>query len=377
MPSEPLRILLVISRLGSGGAEWQLVHLALGLAERGHDVTLCAIHRADPRHREPFARAGVRLIELGADTRGQRARAVPRLARLARQAEVVHCTNWDSSLWGRLAGLLAHRPVVVADHSTDRTVQESRTGAKRGRLVSLHHRLLGRFTAATVACARVQLDVLRDEGVPEERIRYIPNGVPVASIRERARHGVDRAELGLSADAPLLMHIAKFRPEKNQAATLDIVAALRREVPGTEVVFVGHGPRFEPVVQRAAEMGADWATFLGDRDDVPRLLALADLVVLPSLAETMPMVLLEAMAVGTPIVATAVAGVPALLKETGAGTSTAPGDLDAFVEAARAILTEERTRERMAAGAALGAETYDSSTMVDRYEELLLAAARN
>lgn len=373
-PERPLRVLLVISRLGSGGAEWQLVHLALGLAAHGHFVTLCAIHRADPRHHEPLARAGVRLIEIGADTRGQRSRAIPRLARLARRADVVHCTNWDSSLWGRLAGLLAHRPVVVADHSADRSVQASRTGAKRGRVVSLHHRILGRFTAATVACARVQLDVLREEGVPEQRIQYIPNGVPVSAIRERARQGVDRAELGVSADVPLLVHIAKFRPEKNQAATLEIVAALRRKLPGTQVVFVGDGPRLDSVKRRAAEMGADWATFLGDREDVPRLLALADLVVLPSLAETMPMVLLEAMAVGTPIVAS---GVPALLGETGAGISTTPGDLEAFVEAARAVLTGEEIRAGMRAGAALGAEIYNSTTMVDRYQELLLKAARN
>lgn len=375
--SQPLRVLLVISRLGTGGAEWQLVHLAIGLAERGHHVTLCAIHRVNDRHREPLAGAGVELVVLGADTRGERARAMPRIARLARAADVVHCTNWDSSLWGRLAALAARRPVVVADHTTDRTTHASRTGARRGSLVALHHRLLGRWTHTTVACARVQLGILESEGVPAERTTYIPNGIPLAEVRAAAARGADREDLGLPPEAPLVMHVAKFRPEKNQSGTLDIVSALREEVPGTRLVFVGHGPQLEPVRQKAAAMGADWAAFLGDREDVPRLLSLADLIVLPSRAETMPMVLLEAMATGTPVVAFAVGDVGPLLEDTGAGVAVAPGDAEGFVRAAREVLSEPQERARLAAAAARSAERYDATTMIASYERLLLAARRN
>jgi L-malate glycosyltransferase len=373
--SAGLKVLMVISSLGTAGAEWQVIHLAKGLAGRGLDVTLCALHRASPVHAQPLAEAGIQLLELGADKRQERALAVPRLARLARQADVVHCTNWDGSLWGRLAAMLAHRPVIVADHSTDRSIHVSRTGAARGRWVALHHRLLSRRTFATVACARSQLPLLRSEGVPPERLVYIPNGLPVDEVRAAALTGVDRADLGLPADAPVVMHVAKFRPEKNQAATLDIVAAVRERVPDARAVFVGHGPTLDGVQRRAEELGADWATFLGDRPDVPRLLGLADVVVLPSLSDTMPMLLLEAMAMGKPMVAATVGDVPLLLDETGAGVAVPVEDVPRFADAVANILTDAELRHEMSERGRRAASNYDAAAMVANYERIIRAAA--
>src|SRR5437660_926009 len=113
------RVLLVIGKLGPGGAERQLVHLARGLAELDWKVTLAIVTTA-ALDLEPLHDAGVETVVLGAGRGAARAAALPALVRLARRADLVHSTLWDGSLWGRLAAVAARRPALVSDHSTER-----------------------------------------------------------------------------------------------------------------------------------------------------------------------------------------------------------------------------------------------------------------
>jgi hypothetical protein len=112
------RILLVVSNLGMGGAEWQVAHLARGLAGLGHEVTIVALGRVRAPT-GPLTSAGVSIVCLGATHPRARLARLPALTRLARRADIVHCTNRDASLYCRLAALAARRPVVVTDLCTD------------------------------------------------------------------------------------------------------------------------------------------------------------------------------------------------------------------------------------------------------------------
>jgi glycosyltransferase involved in cell wall biosynthesis len=373
--SRPLRLLLVINRLSPvGGAEHQLMHLARGLAERGHETTICCIDRSWVEAGE-LSDQGVRLIELGVARRARRAtEAVPRLARLAARADVVHCTMWDSSLWGRLGAILARRPVIVADHATDRAVQLSTNGGSRADWIARHNRLLDRFTFATVACATSQRSVLIGEGVDPGKIVHIPNGIPIEQLRREAGEG-DRESLELSGDGPVAMHVGLFRPEKNQIGALEAFRLVRAEVPGAEIVFVGDGEARAEVEQRAIELDAGaWAHFLGNRFQVPPLLAAADLSLLSSTSDAMPMTVLEAMALGLPTVATDVGDVSQVLAG-GAGICVPPEDDEAFAAACVKLLADPELRCRMGAAAAQQAAQFDASEMVSRYEALFEAAA--
>ncbi|MBX5468687.1 MAG: glycosyltransferase family 4 protein [Thermoleophilaceae bacterium] len=368
----PPRVLLLIYALhDAGGAELQLKHLAIGLARRGYEVTLACMDRlyADPA---PFEEAGVRPISLERGGRLERMLAIPLLVRLAREADLVHCTMWDASLWGRLAGIVARRPVIVADHATDRSVQTARDGSSRRHAIALHYRLLDRFTYATVACASTQLELLESEGVRRERIAFIRNGVPVAALRAQAEaSSLRRSDIGLPDDALVVMQVGVFRPEKNQLATLEVVRRLREELGDVHAVFVGTGKLQGEVERRARELGADWAHFLGLRSDVAPLLSLADLAVLPSLSDAMPMTLLEAMALGVPVVGTDVGDMGRVLRETGAGLVVPPADEAALAAACRAVLSDEPLRRRLAEAAGAARPTLDSAAMVDRYSALI------
>jgi glycosyltransferase involved in cell wall biosynthesis len=367
------RLLLVLNHVEPGGAERQAMHLAAGLSRRGHDVTLLALGfvRCDVG---VLRDAGVRVSSLGAVGPRARLAALPALTRLARGADLVHCTNWDASLYGRLAALLARRPVIVTDHTGDRAITVSRGGAPRARWVAAHHRLLGRLTVATVYCARVQEDLLTSEGVPRDRLVHIPNGIPVESIRAAAASGLTRADLGLPDGARVLIHVANFRPEKNQAQTLATVAALRQQGADVRAVFVGGGAEEESVRRQAAQMDADSAVFLGRRQDVPALLGLADLLVLPSRAETMPMVVLEAMAAGLPVVAYDVGDVRRVLREGGGGICVERLDGGAFTEACRRVLEDPGLADELGRRGLAASAGFDADGMVRRYEEVIDAA---
>lgn len=373
MARHPLKLLLVIHHLApSGGAEIQLAHLAKGLAELGHRVTVCCV---DDWSIDPSAlrASGVELVSLQASRRLGRIAAIPRLTRLARQADVVQCTMWDASLWGRIAAILARRPVIVADHATDRSVQVAAGGAPRAAWIKRHNRLLDRFTFATVACAESQRPVLTAEGVAAEKIVRIPNGVPVMELRDAAARAPDGGRPGLADGALVAMQVGAFREEKNQLGALDAIVRVRERIDGVELVFVGDGPPRSRLESRAREIGADgWTHFLGERQDVAALLSLADVMLLPSLADAMPMTVLEAMAVGVPVVATDVGDVSTVLGE--AGICVAAGDEQAFADAVAALLSDPQLRTRLGRAGERQAREFDSAAMARRYAALFAAA---
>jgi glycosyltransferase involved in cell wall biosynthesis len=367
--ARPVRkVLLIINALIHGGAEAQLIHLAIGLAKSGHEVTLCCI---DGTYVDLglLERAGVEIVSLGAKKRHQRIVALPHLVRLARGADVVQCTIWDASLWGRIAAILARRPVVVADHATDRSIHVSSTGASRASWIALHNRLLDRFTYATVACAISQREVLRGEGVDPGKIVHIPNGLPLDEIVTAAKDGPSREVLGIAEDAPVIAQVGVFRQEKNQLGALEAVALLRETIADAQLVFVGDGPTKSRVEERAGELGAGWAHFLGYRTDVPAQLALADLMIQPSKADAMPMTVLEAMVLGVPVVATDVGDIRSMLGGE-AGICVPPDDEEGLASACAELLVDDDRRTAMSAAARKIASTFDAAVMVRSYELL-------
>jgi glycosyltransferase involved in cell wall biosynthesis len=359
--------------------ERQLLHLAHGLAARGDDVAIACIHPWGIDFAEVMD-AGVRILKVGRrHHRTDRLLAVARVARLARARDLVHCTGWDASLWGRIGGVLARRPVLVTEHTPGRETQVSEgSGASRAQLIAWHNRLLDPFTYATVAVAERQVPWLREEGVRADGIVHIPNGVPLAPVRAAARAGgVDRAALGVPDGARVVIHVARFEPQKRQAVTYETVRALRDELgEDVHVLFAGYGYEHKDALEERVRAAGDaaWVHFLGPRDDVAALLALADLAVLPSSAEALPMVVIEAMAVGVPQVATDVGDVAAVLRATGAGLVVDADDLGAFRAACRSVLTDAGVAARLREQALARADEFDAGVMVDRYSRLFDAA---
>ena len=374
MTGRPRRLLFFVHNLGPAGMEQQLRHLSRGFAERGDEATIVCTQRLGPT--DALEAAGVRVLELGPLDRTRRMRAVPRLARLARRYDAVHCTGWDASLWGRLGGIAARRPVVVTDHAVDRGhIRSDTSGGSRAGLIALHYRLLDPLTYATVAVAEQQEAVLRAEGVRSDKLVLIPNGVPLEDLRDRRPRDLVRDALGVPRDAKVVVHVARFHALKRQGWTYEMARRLRPELGDLHVVFVGDRLELGIELERRAQAeGADWAHVLGVRDDVADVVAASDLAVLPSSAEALPMAMIETMALGVPQVVTDVGDMGEVLRRAGAGEVVGFDDLDGFTTACRRLLADPDRAAALGHRGCVAAEGFSAATMVDRYAALFDAA---
>ena len=177
-------------------------------------------------------------------------------------------------------------------------------------------------------------------GVRAHHIAVVTNGVDTTRFQPADRAAA-RAALGLAADAAILLVPARLEPRKDQVVLLAALSSLREAVPGAQVLFAGGGPLATVLPALAAATGLGQAVrFLGLRDDIPSLMAAADVVVLPSRMEGLPLAVLEAMACARPVVATAVGGVAEAVADGETGRLVPAGDPAALAAALAALLND-------------------------------------
>jgi glycosyltransferase involved in cell wall biosynthesis len=219
-------------------------------------------------------------------------------------------------------------------------------------------RLLARRYDGVVAVSASQLPELSEFGYAEEQVRVIPYGVP-EPVPERARPEV-RAELGVAETDFVAILVAGLRPEKRVDLFIDAVAAARARDPRIRGVVAGGGELLEEVRTRAAATGG--VSILAERSDVADLVAAADVVCLTSRTEALPVAILEAMALGKPVVATAVGGIPGVVVHGQTGLLVEGNGPDAF---AAELCELARAPDRVAALGQSARQLYETSYTVE------------
>ncbi|WP_326557858.1 glycosyltransferase [Micromonospora sp. NBC_01796] len=334
----PLRVCLIICQLGLGGAEKQLVLLAEGLSRLGVEVSVVVLTGAGPRE-DALRVAGVPVVHLGLRQPGGW-RAVPPLlatwGRLVRQLrrsrpDVVHAFLFNSYVLGAPAARLARVPVFVAG-------RRSLDDFKRGRRwVLAVERISARMTHLLVANAHAVADRVREtERVPAGGLAVIYNGLPPAAFAGAEPTPLDSAH-------PVVLCVANLRGLKGHKHLIDAAALLRDRGLTCTLALVGDGPERDALRRHAALTGID-ARLLGARLDMDGLLARADVVALPSMTEGMSNAVMEAMAAGRAVVASAVGGIPELLAE-GRGLLVRPGDPVGLANALERLLRDRAYAE--------------------------------
>lgn len=268
--------------------------------------------------------------------------------------DLVHYHGYRATIVGGAVAMLARVPGVATYH------------AEAGRTVGLRKQLAVespflrrlRHVAAVSPAIRAEL---RSRGVSESRCSVIANGIgdPVA------RHKPVAGRFNIAV-------VGRLVPGKNVHLVLEAATGLRRDVPGVQVTVAGEGPERDALEQQAVSLGIrDAVRFAGFVSDVPALLSDCDAFAMPSDTEGMPMSILEAMAVGLPIVASAVGSIPEVLRDGDDAWLIPPAHGTALAEALRAVATQPTELTRRVASARARFEAhYTADAMAERYATL-------
>ena len=358
--SDRLSVLLMTNTLEVGGSERQFVTLVESLSRERFDVHAACLRRigglADRLGEIPEFPPGGKLVGITS----QRAQlAMVRSMRRDRIA-VAHAFDFYTNLMLIPAARMAGVPVI----GSHRQLGDLLTGAQfRAQYWAF------RFCQRVVCNSRAAAATLRAAGLPEQSLEVIPNGLLEQAFEQSApaiprKPGVVR--LGM---------IARMNNTvKNHPAFLKAAAKLALQYPAVEFVLVGDGPLRPGLEAMAADLGIkEKVLFVGERHDIPAMLASLDVSVLISSSESLSNVILESMAAGVPVVTTDVGGNPELVTNGENGLLVPPGDEEQLVEALAKLVRDPSLRMQYAVRSKEFARSHFHIDEVRRrFEELYL-----
>lgn len=360
----PLRIALGNETDGPGGVETLLVQLAVELRNRGHEVVpLLPVERENWLHgamqAEGFTPVVVDFRGLSAGGIVRRTREVLRGSRI----DVLHSHEFTMSVFGAAAARMVRIPHVISMHGN-----QTMTATLRRRMAL---RWAFRQSAAVVAVSsdtRKHLETTL--GIREGRILTVRNGIPLRPGRGEPI----RREFGLGETDVMLLSVGNLSERKGHAVLVKALAHLRNDglESGWSLVIAGRGSQREPLEALIAETGLEGRVHLaGHRDDIPDLQEAADLFVMPSLWEGLPLAVLEAMFAGNPVVASLASGIPEAMDDGVEGRLVPPGDPAVLAEALAPLLRDGNLRRKMGEAARTRAHRdFTVERMASDYEAL-------
>jgi glycosyltransferase involved in cell wall biosynthesis/uncharacterized membrane protein len=354
------RLMFVITLAEHGGAQTYLSLLFPAVANR-FDVTVAA-HRPGPL--EDAARvAGVRFVPLKhlrrAITPVHDVLGLVELIRLFRRErpDIVHASSSKAGVLGRLAAFVAGVPIrIFTVHGWAFAAYDG----VAGRLYLWADRVVRPLTTLVICVSRRERELgLRARACTPGRSAVVHNAVDLRAFPVAVTRG----------EPPQIITVGRFAYPKDYVTLVRAVACVETDF---HAIFVGEGPDRRAVANEIRRLGlAPSVALVGARSDVPELLAEADVFVLSSRSEGLPMSVLEAMAAGLPVVATDVGGVSELVLDGETGLLVPPGDATALATALERLLRDEDLRRRMAASARARVEReFDLTTFQKAHVEL-------
>jgi len=357
-----MRIMEIISGTAVNGAVVNCLEICRALSRRGHDVTL--VCRPNAWISRQLQDDPVRVIESSLSR--WPTTELRRIANIIQEdeIEVVHTHMSSANFFGVLLRLFYRVPACVA--------------TAHSRYIQLHWMFNDRVIAVSEATRRFHQ---RFNFVSRKRIDVIHNfindlrfsRVPAATRQEVRR------ELGLTETQPVMAAIGDVIPRKGLIYLVRALPSILDEVPDAQLICVGNDQSeyAERVRGEAERLGVrERITWLGSRDDIERILSAIDVYVLPSLEENMPLAILEAMASGRPVVATAVGGVPECITDQQTGLLVPPAEVEPLAAAMIRLLTHADQRRKMgAAGRARVRANFSIDSQIKRVERAFERAA--
>jgi glycosyltransferase involved in cell wall biosynthesis len=362
-----------------GGPASHAPDVATFLCSRGHDVEVVTTASAPPAAQPYPVRWVSRAIPKGAI----HARGAVEVARRARRADVVYTTG----MFGRSAsGSFAARTPYVVKLTADPAFERSRRrGMVGGNVDEFQRRAHGAAIGALRVARNLELrgaahvftpsaylrGLALSWGVPAERVSVLPN--PSPPLPELAPREELKRAFGMNGAT--LAFAGRITAQKSLGVALEAVA----RTDGVQLVIAGDGDELDPLRRRAHELGLDERVrFLGPqpRERVVELFRAADATILSSSWENFPHTVVEALSVGTPVLATATGGVAEVVRDGVNGLLVPAGDSAALGDAVRRYFADDQLRTRLRDAAAPSVAEYAPERVFARLEDVLLRVAR-
>ncbi|MGH7645529.1 MAG: glycosyltransferase [Gemmatimonadales bacterium] len=369
MTTDTLNVLELYHDCGPGGAEQMILDLCRWLRGAGHRVTVATCREgwlAERLRADGFATHLIvqrRLVDVA---------AMAEVMRLARScgADVLHAHEFPMFVGLAPAARLRGLPMVATIHGREIPAAHGR----RRWALRLAGRLSHRVVAVSMAMERFLVD---DVGLPASGVATIYNGIDIDRYRHEGPSDEVRRSLGLPHGARVVGTVGSLYPVKGQTYLLQAMARVVAHVRDAVCLIAGRGELGPALEREAAELGlGDRVRLLGYRTDVPALLSLMDVFVLPSLSEGLPLSLLEAQAAGKPVVATRVGGSPEAIADGQSGYLIPPREPVVLAERITSLLEDPaRARAMGERGRARVATTFSLETMARGYLGLFRACA--
>lgn len=371
-----MRIAQVVVHMDLGGVPEQVLMLITGLAP-DHFVTLVC-GELDPKYEHQLRALGVEVVQVGfkrllnplADVK-----TFVTLLRLFRAGrfDVVHTHMYKAALIGTAAAAMARVPAVV--NTAHNLGCLALPNAVLRRLFWIYDKLL--FAATTDAVImvsnRIRQRVVDGGLVPARKAVAIQNGIDAGPFLA-AEHQRDRlrAEFDCSPEDILIVTVGRLVWFKGLDVLLDAIPSIAACCDRARFVLIGEGPLRTQLMKKAELLSvSDRIRFAGERHDIPAVLAAADIFVLPSISEGLPISILEAMAAGKPVIASDVGGIPELVSDGETGVLFPVRDAGALARAINRVAADRQLRQRMAErGRQRVLTKFSSSAMVHKTVEL-------
>ena len=374
----------VITRLTVGGSAENTVATMVALEAAGYAGPLAVgIAKSDAPSVDDARHRGVRLLDVPALGREVGVRDVAALVHLCRvmraqRPAIVHTHTSKAGFVGRLAARLASVPAVI--HQPHGHIFYGYYGDGRTAFYIALERIAARWTDCIVT--------LTDRGTEEHlarkigrraQYRTVPSGVPTAALRAAApSRSVARARLGLPEDAFVVAGLGRLVPVKGFDVLVAALRPLADAVPSSRLVLIGDGPQREELRVAARDLGVGGRVLVtGVTPDIAGWLAAADVLAAPSRNEGMGRAIVEAMALGLPVVGAAVGGIPAVVADGETGWLVPPGDSLALAAALVELARDEALRIKLGTAAVTRAEAFSTdvahAAMRAIYDELTRA----
>jgi glycosyltransferase involved in cell wall biosynthesis len=344
------RVLHLTTTGAIAGAEQLLVDLSQAHHQDLWDVAYCTLFVPGEMNRIIVENGGV-SYGLGVKSSLDIPAAILRLTQLIRslKLDVLHTHLLHAGLVGLIAARLSGRKSLKLVHTRHHSDELHRFGpsyrAKLDAFVASSHHLV----CANSLAAKAVLEDL--EGISPSKIRVTYPGVNITQLVSKISdpEGINfRQDLGLSSQHLLIGSVAHLLPKKGHAVLLEAMVSVRSQVPSARLIVAGRGRESERLRQLTEQLGLnDVVQFLGYRNDIPNLMNACDIMVQPSLEEAFGVSLVEAMAIGRPIVGSNVGGIPEVVENGVTGFLVTPGVSDLLAKSLVDLLRNPTLRKDM------------------------------